>query len=424
MRKQREDLTGRKFGMLTVVGRNPTDYVYKGGHEPRWDCICDCQKDNPNPEITTVLHHNLTTGHSWNCGRHNKNKLKDLTGKEFGRLKVIERAPDYINKKGEKEVQWLCQCNCENHTILPVRAHSLLNGHTKSCGCLQREKATKHGGKNTRLYGIWIGMRRRCYDTKHEAYKDYGGRGIKVCDEWKDDFAIFRDWAMSHGYNPDAEFGECTIDRIDPNGNYCPENCRFVSMKVQANNKRNTVSVISNDGYKFTVEDISDMTGIADYTIRARIHRGWTYDQIINTPLNGYMNTLTIEGVTDTLSNFCNEHHMDRRIAYERIFKHGWDPLKALTTPISNHDYTYMGVTGTRPEFDEAIGFASGTITKRMRKGMSFEQAISTPVNGRMSNAVFFIDPDTKKPINQFSDLINYPEYNNKLKTFGELINN
>ena len=146
-------------------------------------------------------------------------KLNDLTGQRFGRLTVLERT----------ELKWLCKCDCGNKKI--VAGGHLVSGDTKSCGCLR----IKHGMRNTRLYSIWHGMKERCYNTKHKFYKHYGGRGIKVCEEWKNDFQTFADWALSHGYADNL-----TIDRIDVNGNYEPSNCQWATNAEQQRNKRNS----------------------------------------------------------------------------------------------------------------------------------------------------------------------------------------
>lgn len=166
-------------------------------------------------------------------------RFEDLTGRKFNRLQVIKQA-DYKLFGGRKRVAWSCLCDCGN--TCAVIAHLLKSGRTKSCGCLKaekiRERCIKHNESNGRLYSVWIDMKKRCYNPKYKQYKDYGGRGIKVCDEWLHDFSAFKEFALANGYDSTAKFGECTIDRINVNENYCPQNCRFVDMKTQNNNKR------------------------------------------------------------------------------------------------------------------------------------------------------------------------------------------
>lgn len=170
----------------------------------------------------------------------------DLTGQRFGRLVAIER----IGTKWGCAV-WRCRCDCGKEVSIPTNC--LRNGNTRSCGCIHSEQLSKrnksnkiHGGctdyKEERLYGVWHAMKQRCYDSKRKDYANYGGRGISVCNEWRNDYSTFRDWAYLHGYNPNAAYMNCTLDRINVNGNYCPENCRFVSMKIQAKNRRKRVS--------------------------------------------------------------------------------------------------------------------------------------------------------------------------------------
>jgi hypothetical protein len=158
-------------------------------------------------------------------------KLKDLTGQKFGRLTVLKTFRENGRTKCE------CICDCGNKKI--IMGSELRRGRTKSCGCLQKERVIKnqttHGLTHSRIYMTWNDMKRRCYNTKCKNYRYYGQKGIKVCEEWKNNFINFYNWAMVNGYDDTL-----TIDRIDVYGNYEPSNCRWLTIQEQQNNRRDS----------------------------------------------------------------------------------------------------------------------------------------------------------------------------------------
>ena len=202
-------------------------------------------------------------------------KFEDLTGKRFGKLVVVEKERK-VNKTGKSYVWWKCVCDCGN--ITHAYTSSLKSCFTKSCGCWSRERSTKHGGKGTRLYTIWIAMKARCKNPRRPEFHHYGGRGISVCQKWSNDFGAFRDWALTHGYTPNL-----TLDRIDVNGDYCPENCKWSTYIEQGNNKRNTIK-ISAFGETHTITEWSELRQIPATAIQHRVRYGWDAERIVSTP--------------------------------------------------------------------------------------------------------------------------------------------
>lgn len=168
----------------------------------------------------------------------------NLINQRFGKVTVLSKTSQ---RKSNGEIIWKCQCDCGN--IFFTGTGTLRYGTTQSCGCTRYKKwrlnpAQKtHGESKTRLYHVWRGMIDRCYYPSHNRYKDYGGRGICICDEWLNNYIVFAQWAKDNGYDENAPRGRCTIDRIDVNGPYAPWNCRFVTMKTQSNNRRNSKGV-------------------------------------------------------------------------------------------------------------------------------------------------------------------------------------
>ena len=183
-----------------------------------------------------------------------------MIGKKFNMLTVLEELPE--RKHGSRVYR--CKCDCGN--IKDVRKDMLKNGHVKSCGCLH----TKHGKRNTKIYRVFSEMKQRCYNKNHKDYKNYGGRGIAVCDEWKDDFMNFYNWAMSNNYQEGL-----SIDRINNDGNYEPDNCRWTDRKTQSNNRRSNTS-ISYNGKTQTLAQWGEELGVDQHTISLRKRKGWS----------------------------------------------------------------------------------------------------------------------------------------------------
>lgn len=212
-------------------------------------------------------------------------EAQDLSGQRFGHLVVLEF--DHKDTKSRKRF-WKCKCDCGKNCI--VYQNHLKSGHTKSCGCLHSTKNINvtHGCcrrtvPKKRIYKIWIGMKNRCFNKNNQAYNKYGGRGITVCEEWLD-FSKFKEWSFKHGYSDNL-----TIDRIDVNGNYCPENCRWVNEIIQANNRRSSIY-------------------------------------------------LTVDNETHTISEWTKIYNLPRGLISSRINKLGWDIKKAITTPLKRKD--------------------------------------------------------------------------------------
>jgi len=201
--------------------------------------------------------------------------MKDITGQKFNRLTIIK----YLYTNHNYKPVWLCRCDCGNEK--EILGESIKSGKTKSCGCRQLEaKNIKHGKTNSRLYECWQHMKRRCYNKKMSNYKYYGRRGIKVCKEWRSNFEIFYDWAMKNGYKENLE-----IDRIDVNGNYEPNNCKWSTRKEQCNNKRNNY-YIEYKRQRKTLTEWADILNIKVITLYDRLNKlQWTIEKALNTPV-------------------------------------------------------------------------------------------------------------------------------------------
>lgn len=254
-------VAGMRFGAWTVLASQPN--VHNHGLK-YWTCKCDCGT------VRDVYQSNLIKGISKSCGcvRNSTGRI-DLTGQRFGKLTVISKAKNHGRRSA-----WHCKCDCGKE--LDVITESLRSGNTKSCGCSHGES---HGCADDRLYSVWRTMKSRCANPNAKKYSLYGGRGITVCDEWMHSFTAFKEWAIANGYDYNAAYGDCTLDRIDVNGNYCPENCRWADAKTQAQNKRPSMHKthgleIDYDGRHFiSISEIARHYGFHPSRLERRIHR-------------------------------------------------------------------------------------------------------------------------------------------------------
>lgn len=266
-----EDYIWKKYGHLTVIGEAPKEHRYSNSFLFK----CDCG------EIIEDIPSRVITGHRQSCG---KCKYAGKTGKPtfnpadyIGRKQNMLTVVGVVDKKPtDKRWKLRCLCDCGNYT--EITADQFNRGVVKSCGCLRcRGTRTLDNRSKHPLYGIWNQMMGRCYRKTDRHYDRYGGRGIKVCDEWHD-FWNFVKWSDSVGGRPTG----MEIDRIDNDGNYCPENCRWATRKQQLRNRSNNVYVEYN-GKRQTIAEWSEETGISWQALSHRYNRGWSVERMLTT---------------------------------------------------------------------------------------------------------------------------------------------
>lgn len=270
-------LKGNVYSRLLVLEEEKIEGKHNSPKNVHWKCKCDCGN------TVVVAGQSLTRGLTKSCGcfhkeqTSKKNKI-DLTGKVFGRLAVIKESD---NRKGGG-LCWECLCSCGETAL--VRSYSLQTGDTTSCGCFHREQTSKasktHGKTFERVYKSWTGMRSRCNDPNHNRFRNYGGRGIKVCDSWLNSFEQFY---LDMGDQPS---GKHSLDRINTDGDYCKENCRWAtSIQQQNNTTRNHHLKLK--GVTRTVAEWGRVLGFSPHTIHTRLRAGWSTSEALTTPVGG-----------------------------------------------------------------------------------------------------------------------------------------
>lgn len=201
--------------------------------------------------------------------------LEIKKGEKYGRLTTIEETDPHVTSGGRKIRKVLCKCDCGNNHITSL--WHLRNGHTQSCGCYQISRITKHGLSRSSEYKIWNKLKNRCLDTRDDRYKDYGGRGIKVCKRWMK----FENFIADMGKRPSLDY---SVDRIDNDGNYEPKNCRWATHKEQSNNMRTNVKFLYN-GAVYNLTELTKISKLRKHTLYTRIQRGWDICSAVETPL-------------------------------------------------------------------------------------------------------------------------------------------
>jgi hypothetical protein len=265
-------------------------------------------------------------------------KAKDITGHVFGRLTAL-----YPHHQGDDGAWfWLCKCECGNEILCDLGR--LNSGNTQSCGCYKRDRTSEtfrtHGMTNTKLGKVFKGMKQRCSNPKHSSYKNYGGRGIRVCEEWLTDSSSFFEWAVDNGYVEGL-----VIDRIDNNGPYSPENCRWTTYTENGRNRRDTV-FLTLDGKTQDIGTWGEKLGIKPKTIANRLRAGHTTEEALST-------------------SFLKS---GPRVGSPPICKSSATKIRL----------THNGITKTIKEWSSFLGIGTSTIYFRISKGYPVEDVLST----------------------------------------------
>lgn len=260
-----EDLTGQTFSRYTALSLETPLPTTRGN---RWLCRCECGNEK------VVSAKSLKAGDAKSCGCLTS---PNLTSKTFNRLTVTG---EDTGRKGGRRF-WFCQCSCGVSLPKSVASYDLTSGHTKSCGCMQKELArkanTKHGLKQHPLYVRWSAMKNRCYNPNDDYYHNYGGRGIKVCDRWRNSVDNFLE---DMGMPPEGY----TLDRKDNDGDYSPENCRWSTPKEQGRNKSDTVWV-EYRGERVKRIELAERFGVEPKVLHQRLHvQGWSLERSLDPP--------------------------------------------------------------------------------------------------------------------------------------------
>ncbi len=310
---------------------------------------------------------------------------RDLLGQRFGKLTVVGENPE---RNKHRQVRWDCVCACGNE--FTVTGFSLTAGHTKSCGCLINESAARVGKQNTThghsrqdnetpTYIKWCSMKSRCTNPNADPKGHYYHRGIKVCDRWLDSFENFLE-----------DMGECpdgySLERVDVNGDYCPENCIWIPFAKQSANRRN-VKKLEHNGESLTIPEWSEKTGLSVETIRKRLELGWdvgtAIDAQVGTVKFSYAHQYEYNGKSQSLEDWSIELGINKGTLYTRIHELGWNLEKAFNTASDDREnkLEFNGKSQSVSAWARELRLDRKTIEYRLNKGLSVEECLTNPKN-------------------------------------------
>ena len=367
--KLKEDLTGKQFGLLTVVERCGSNK----NNAPLWRCSCACGNEVLKTRTALKKAKNASCG----CNR----QPEDLSGMVFGYLTALERCGS--NKYGKG----LYKCRCRCGKVLIVDSQSLKTGNTRSCGCLHNEllseRMTTHGMSKTRLYRVWKNIVKRCKNPNSKNYKDYGGRGITVCDRWLKFESFYDD--MGVGYREDLE-----IDRIDNDKGYYPDNCRWVTHSDNQRNKRTNHRVTTSAG-NLTVAGLAEKANVDYGTMISRIKRGREGDELL-LPTRDRRIVLDREDAITTVTELAEKSGMCEATIRGRIRK-GWRDEDLTITPYMTENHLISTPYGkmTIPQLSRLTGIPYMTLMRRKNSTWNSADMAKAP-QGKKDQYHYFAD--------------------------------
>lgn len=347
------DITGRRFGKLTVLylSEETRKQVNK-----KWMCRCDCGSEVLRDGRSLIR--GEKKGVHATCGECVERKNAKLEGRKFGRLLVL--------RKANKSPFWICLCDCG--TEKSVSGYNLLKSIASSCGCITKERLTEKNKRNathrmtgTRLHNIWDTMKARCYRPNSKDFKNYGGRGIMICEEWKMSFETFYEWSMNNGYGD-----HLSLDRVDVNVDYEPSNCRWATTKEQGNNTRINRHITINRQTK-TIAEWSDISGIGPKALRYRIEAGWDEKDLL-LPVGVQKVYITVGNETKTIKEWSKEKGISDSVIGKR-FKEGIRGDDLFEYKRIDIRVEIDGVTKTLSRWAKETGIDHSTLCIRYRKG-------------------------------------------------------